>query len=500
MNGERKGAYCRVPWRVTAGAVFLIVMPVAAAAAQDGVVSQTRLDQRITALTQAIDRIEAQMQQSQRDLADLRRELTDLRSASDGVRGTEGAAPATALADAVASLRENEAMHQSQIATLEQSKVESASKYPVKLTGMILMTGTVNTHGVDVAETPSVALTGAGSTAATVRQTVLGLDANGPHLFGARSFADVRFDFDGTDSSGYSMALLRLRTAHAELDWKHTQGFFALDRPLLNPETPNSLVAVAEPALAWSGSLWAWNPQLGISQDLASFSRGTLRVQGSMIFVADPPSLYTVQQSGAHAQTSTTELSRWPGIQGRVAFEQQEQKNGAHVGASGYFAPHRAVPWPTRFDSWAVATDFRLPEWRSTQFSGDIYSGSALGGLGAGAFKDYASAYAHGEFYLKALDDRGGWVQWQQKPSERLQFNEAFGMDNIPAHQLRPYVTTATPSYYNLARNRTYTANVIYSPSTSLLFSLEYRRIASSYVSSPTQFADVIGIATGYKF
>jgi len=33
-----------------------------------------------------------------------------------------------------------------------------------------------------------------------------------------------------------------------------------------------------------------------------------------------------------------------------------------------------------------------------------------------------------------------------------------------------------------------------------LLFSLEYRRIASSYVNSKTATADIIGLAAGYRF
>ena len=89
MNSKCKAVRRRVSGGAVAGTLLLILVPIATAAAQDGAVPQTRLDQRITALTQAIDRIEAQMQQSQRDLADLRRELTDLQSATGGARGTE---------------------------------------------------------------------------------------------------------------------------------------------------------------------------------------------------------------------------------------------------------------------------------------------------------------------------------------------------------------------------------------------------------------------------
>jgi hypothetical protein len=170
-----------------------------------------------------------------------------------------------------------------------------------------------------------------------------------------------------------------------------------------------------------------------------------------------------------------------------------------HLGVSGLFAPHR-VPQLKNFNSWAGAIDVGLPISRFTQLTGSAYRGQALGGLGGGAYKDYVARTYQGEWYFRALDDSGGWVQWKQRAGERIEFNEAFGIDNIPAHQLRPFVSSYAPSYYNLARNRTITANGIYSPSAYLLFSLEYRRIASSYVGYPTQFSDIIGLAAGYKF
>ena len=132
-------------------------------------------------------------------------------------------------------------MQESEITTQEQTKVESASKYPVKITGMLLMTGFKNTSAVDVPANPSIAIGGQGNAGASIRQTILGVDARGPHLFGASSFADLRVDFFGSQgASGLTAnavnynsnsSLLRLRTAHADLDWSRTQVYFALDHP-----------------------------------------------------------------------------------------------------------------------------------------------------------------------------------------------------------------------------------------------------------------------------
>jgi hypothetical protein len=468
--------------------------------------SETNLQERIRTLTESMNRVEAQIQNSQRELDEIRQQLAALLDSAGLAPGPGPTEPpgSKELADAVASIREAQGIDDTQIATLEQTKVESSSKYPLKVSGMILFTGFVNTRQVDTAWEPTVALAGAGSTGATLRQTVLGIDATGPHLFGASSHADLRFDLSAGApetgySGGYSFGLLRMRTAHAELNWNRTRAFFALDRPIVSPEMPTSLTAVAEPALAWSGNLWAWNPQIGVSHDLPLSRSANLRVQGALIDVADPPSPYGAPPGSTYTPPSTAELSRWPGVETRIAYVNTRNENGAQFGLGGFFAPHR-TSGSISFKSWAATVDFLMPVFRFTQLSGSAYRGQALGGLGEGAWKNFVAQTIGGEMYFRALDDSGGWVQWKQKAGERLEFNEAFGIDNVPAHQLRPYALSTPVSYYNLARNRTFSGNVIYSPSAYLSFSLDYRRIASSYVTSTTLPTDVIGIGAGYKF
>jgi len=55
-------------------------------------------------------------------------------------------------------------------------------------------------------------------------------------------------------------------------------------------------------------------------------------------------------------------------------------------------------------------------------------------------------------------------------------------------------------SYPELARNRSFFSNAIFSPTAYLLFSLEYKRLWSNYNTGPTNFSDVIGIGAGYRF
>ena len=88
----------------------------------------------------------------------------------------------------------------------------------------------------------------------------------------------------------------------------------------------------------------------------------------------------------------------------------------------------------------------------------------------------------------------------ERASDERLEFNVAYGVDNAFAHEIRPYVLNSSGAYQGLARNSTWFANVIYSPTAYTLFSFEYRRIDSSYAIGPHSVADVYGVAGGYRF
>jgi len=484
---------------LTTVALILLGSP---AHAQDAV--ETRIDR----LSASIARVQSQLEQSQRDLHELQKQLADLRS-QKGMQeppapeheATEGA---DRLAAAVAEIQEHQAIDEAEIATHDQEKVESQSKYPVKISGMILVSSFINTSGVDSPTNPTAASQGGGTTGASLRQSILGIDAFGPHLFKAATHGDVRVDLDGTGStsttysSGYNSGLVRLRTAHAELDWDHAQAFFSLDRPLISPMSPESLTAVAVPALSWSGNLWTWNPQLGATGDLPLHGAYAARVQAALIDVADAPAT-VANESVTTPPPPTAELSRWPGIQARIALLNSHNESGFQIGAGGLIAPHRTAGGTT-FNTWAGTFDLRTPVFAHNVFEGTLYRGQALGGLGGGLYKDFVYRSDGIESYFRILDDAGGWAQWKQRVNERLEFNEAIGIDEVPANQLRPYAIPAYNSYYNLARNRTITGNVIYSPSAYLQFSLEYRRLETSPVTAPTEFSDVLGFAAGYKF
>jgi hypothetical protein len=480
------------------------------------------ISQQVDSLKQAIGRTQGQLEESQRQLDELRRQLAALEqrmqssasnpsSANDSNRNSSSVQGQDKVAAAISDLQEQQALQEAQITTHEQTKLESESKYPLKVTGLILFNSFVNTGAVDIPSTPTIAVPGSGSTGASIRQTVLGLDATGPHLFGARSSADLRIDFDGTTPSysvaGYSgpyasTGLLRLRTAHAALTWDTTSAYFSLDRPIISPDAPTSLTAVAEPALAWSGDLWTWNPQLGFTQEIHLGPQRTLHLQAALIDPGDAPQtpVATSANTGIISPTAS-EQSRWPGIETRFAlYGPGDPEEANHIGVGGYFSKHDTTSY--NFDAWAGTLDTRFHLAKGVQISGNVYRGAALGGLGGGGYKDYVvwEKGSTGDYYYQALDDVGGWAQVKKVFTPRWEANAAYGVDNVFSQELRHYMTVGTGPYQELARNSTYTGNVIFRPSAYLLFSIEYRHIDSAPIVGAPAISNIIGIAAGYKF
>jgi hypothetical protein len=452
--------------------------------------------------------VESELESSQRQIRQLRRQIAELQAgiaAPDAASAPkpleqEGEDTVAKLAAAVGALREQEDLQQSEIAVHEQTKVESASKFPVKLTGLILMSSFASSAGVDAIQSPTVATDGVGMTGFSLRQSVFGLDARGPHLFGGSSAADVRVDFFGglgESSNTNTDEIARLRTAHAEVSWDRTRVFVEMDRPIVSPNEPTSLTAVAQPALGWSGNLWNWVPQVGAEHALLRHGPSRVMIQGALADIPDPVA------PGAGSATppvgSLAEQSRWPASEARLGYSWGDKPTDLQLGAGGYFSPHSEGSG-FRIDAWAATIDYRVPLTAKLVASGSLYRGSALGGLGGGAFKDYLYETEGGYHSYRPLDDVGGWTQLKARASERLEFNAAYGIDNAFAGEIRGYLDASSGAYQSLARNSTVFGNVIYSPTAHTLFSTEYRRIDSSPAIGPHSISIVCALATGYRF
>ena len=165
------------------------------------------------------------------------------------------------MEERVTKLEEDQTLLRSEVSDQSQTKVESAGKYRVRLSGIALLNVFDNRGRADNQDVPSLALARrlldpAGDFGATARQTELGLEVFGPHAAGAQSSGQLQFDFFGgfpQTLNGTTTGLVRMRTATFRLDWSHTAVVMGQEAPFLSPtrETfgPGRLRSISRGAL-----------------------------------------------------------------------------------------------------------------------------------------------------------------------------------------------------------------------------------------------------------
>lgn len=483
---------------VAACAMLLKAQQQSTNTALPGGADMTDMERHMDEMSAKIDSMRQQLIESQKEMEAMRAELDDLRGQLAGKGQSDAENTAAALRASVEQLDEKSDVLESEIKQHDQIKVESESKYPVRISGAVLFTSVLNSGATDNIDDPIMAeqaQAGAakGSLSATPRQTILGLDGTGPHFWSASSSAALSVDFfGGIPYADFTTAagLLRLRTAHATLAWTDRALNFAFDSPILTPREPTSWVTVGEPALAWSGNLWVWSPQLEFSQELPA----RLRAEIALI---DPAAPNASGSTGSRAP-DPAESSRQPGYEAHVGDTFVLGNRTFDVGAGGYYS-RQHYQNSQHLDAWAGTVDWKLNLASSLEVSGAFYRGRGIGGLGGGTFKDYVPYDDYTD--VKGLDDEGGWGQFKWRFSQVLEANVAGGEDSAFGSEIRDSDLLGSQNVYlNLSRNFTAYGNFVFRPRTYVLFSAEYRQIRSWPIVGAANENHIFGLATGYLF
>jgi hypothetical protein len=441
--------------------------------------------------------------------AELRKELESMRAnAAAPTQGVESSSPeatsATAVSQKLASLNETTQLLQSEIRTQYQTKVESASKYRLRLSGLVLLNLFSNRGYVDNLDFPSYA---AGSNlygtsqsfGATLRQSEIGLEVFGPEFAGAKSSGEIQFDFGGGFPAGaldgVNTGLVRLRTASMRLDWSHTSIVAGQDSLFISPQSPTSFASLVVPSLGYSGNLWAWTPQLRIEHKFDLSDGQSLIVQGGILDNVTGEPGY-----GSHRQLQAGESSGLPAYAVRAAWNAALNGRPLILGASAYYSRQNwGFDWDV--DGWAAAADWRIPLASRVELSGEFYRGRAVGGIGGGIGQ---SVLFSGNPFdpttdFRALNSAGGWSQLKFLANPKLEFNGAIGIDDPFSADIHAFASPV--GYYPtvLAANRSAMANFIYRPRSDLLFSGEYRHLKTSEILGINN-ADQVNLMMGVLF
>jgi hypothetical protein len=458
----------------------------------------------VTQLSQDLQQTRAELAESKRQIEELRQSLEELRKQVQSGHPAEPA-PAAASEPTVAAADQDVGFLAAKVGEMHQDKVESATKYPVKLSGLILFNSYWNKGILDIQDLPSLALPnfpGAPSPGigGTLRQTMLGVDAVGPKLFGAQTSAGAEVDFAGgnpTTAFGLAAGLVRLRTAKVTLDWAHTSLTFGQDKLFFSPLSPTSYATVYEPAFSWSGNLWVWTPAIEVTHSIALNDASALVLQGGIL---DPLTEETPVFQGRNPTAG--EATRAPAIAGRIAFDRsKDARYPFTIGFSGYRAQQRYQNF-SDIASWTLNSDLQAGFGKHLEISGEWYTGQAVGGLGGGIWTSVVFPEPTGPHSaIHPLRSTGVWGQLKLIPSTHFEINGAFGQDENYGRDLRVFPFSFTiDGFPAMQTNRTEFVNLIYKPASVLLFAVEYRHLFTVPAGAPGQTGDQINLAAGVHF
>lgn len=487
------------------------------------------LQAQVQALNSQLGDLRTKQQQTNEEIRALRQELDFAKSRtppvasglaspySAAVAGVSNAQPAAGssmaapqeptASDRIAKLEENQEVTDAKVNDQYQTKLESGSKYRLRLSGMVLLNLYENRGLVDNQDFPQLAqppqsaamFVSPGSFGGTLRQSQIKLEAFGPDLVGARTSANVEFDFAGgfpNTWNGVATGLVRLRTGTMRLDWGNTSVVAGQDGLFFAPLAPTSLATLATPALSYSGNLWAWTPQVRVEHRIRFSDTSNVELQAGILdsLTGDFP------QSGNYRYPSWGEESGQPAYATRISLNQRVFGQNLTVGFGGYYA-RQNWGFSRIVDGWAGTTDVTLPLGKLFEFTGEFYRGRAVAGLGGGIGQ---SVLLNGQFFdpataFRGLDSMGGWAQLKFKPKANFEINAALGLDNPFSSELRQYQSNSIyPALY--PRNLTPLVNFIYQVRSDVLFSLEYRHMQTSVLDSGSNSANHINLSLGYIF
>ena len=505
-----------------------------AAASQPAETMLHELDSQVRELRATIEQMRAENAQSRAEMQELRQELQDTRkllaplaaamntnpslapaeSATPGGSSTVdtsaagGSASAAAPADLgsrVQKLEESAQLLGSKIDEQYQTKVETAAKYRVRLSGIVLMNAFHNVGASDNLDLPDYAEpafpgTSTTSFGATLRQTEIGLEVFGPTLAGARSSANVQLDFAGgfpATANGVNLGLVRMQTASVRLDWEHTSVIAGQDPLFISPLSPTSFASLAIPAFAYAGNLWGWTPQVRIEHRFDLTDQETITLQGGILDNLDweqpPDPYYRSAQAG--------EQSGQPAYAMRTAWARPVFGHPLSFAVAGYYG-RQDWSWDRNVDAWSGLTDWQIPILRRLSLSGEFYRGRAVGGLGGaiGQTIVFGGSPYYARTTIRGLNSAGGWSQLKFQLTPKLEVNGVFAEDNAFTGDIRGFAIDANNFGPILGRNRGALGNLVYRPRSDLLLSAEFRRLHTFPIYDSGSVTNQVNLAMGVLF
>ena len=352
--------------------------------------------------------------------------------------------PPAATDQAVADLKDRVSVAENRIQEQAQTKLGSSQRFPVSLNGMILFDGSL-IHGVqnsNFQEGYGNYGEGAPGGGATLRQSIIGLTVQGPHIAGGGQIhGSISMDFNsGVEDDD----VFRIRNGEVSFDWSSRSITVGQDKTIIAPLQPTSFAHVAIPALSGAGNLWLWRPQIKYEERHMLSSRTQAVFQGALFSTAEN------YANSVPAQASIE--STRPAIQGHLGVTHNWSDRtkwsigvGAHESES--HVAGRSIP------SRAVSSDILFKPLPWLELSGTVFHGenfANLGGLPTGVGVNGTE--------IIPIKGTAGWMQIALPVTNRLTFDAYAGRQvnaglGLSAHQIAGTLVYAGNVLYRIGPN-----------------------------------------------
>lgn len=438
------------------------------------------------ALRERVQSLERQNQEFQEQLRLVRLQLEKL------LPGGPADAPAETRLEA---LEEKVDLQAGRLMEHERVKMESLSRAPVRLSGIVLLNAFSNTrHGNNGTDFPRFAslTSNSNGAGANFRQSVIGLEFQSPDAilggqFRGAIFADFFNGLDTLPTANVLAMTPRLRTAWIEGEWKTRGILFGQERPIFVPREPASLAHMGHTPLVAAGDLYTWEPQIRFEQKLKMGSREELRLRLGAVQTSEDQT-----DRGLAAQFTSLVAKRRPGIEGHLQFAHRFDDFRRFEIATGF---HRSTTHVVGLaaPSEVVSIDWFYNPHRRVEFTGTVFRGQNLYIFGGGGIAQgfTVTTLRPGVFQVTPVRSQGGWAQMTLVATPRLSFNISGGSDD-PNNRDLPLT--------GIARNRVWVGNLMFRVAPNVVIAPEFSQARTMYIIGGRALNNHYDLAVAYFF
>ena len=422
-------------------------------------------------IRQILDRLDRLEQENHALAGEVRQLRQDLAAARGETAPTAPAAPA-----ATPDLADKVAVEQSRTEELAQTKVEASQKFPIRITGMALFNGYLNSSGSGGQQYPTFAWpTNQSSAGGSFYQSTIGLEYSGPQSFlGGSVHGSVYMDFAGGTGTPLDQDI-RLRTGDIEIDWASRSIMAGVESPIFSPREPSSLAQVEVPPLSGAGNLWYWMPQVRVEQKLRFTGDTGVQAQFGVV--------ETSEVNPYDSNSYGIQPGR-PGVEGRFNFYHGKEDGRRFEIAPGF---HTSITHANGYSipSNLFSLDWFANPWRKLEFTGAFFTGQNVGPVGG------ISGFTILPVGAIPVHSQGGWSQLTFLLTPRISFHIFSGLENGRAADLLPYA---------IGRNWLYGGNLFYRLAPNVLLGAEASQVRTSYIEDGFKLNNHYDLALAYLF